>query len=347
MIHEFIEIIQSYKTAKKNGLRSVIATVVDLEGSSYRKPGVRMIIHENGEMTGAVSGGCVENEILKQSYSVFKSGISKIIAYDGRYRIGCEGVLYILIEKFDPESEMLNDFGESLKKRNSIEIRSYFEKNVEGNPSFGSVIHINENQYYPFYKGDNLDIREKSNLNIFSQKLAPLFRLIIIGAEHDAIQLSKQAVYLGWEVIIIAGPSNPKGSESFPEVKNVLYHTANDFDLTLIDKHSAVLLMTHNYARDLQFLIRLKKSSPAYLGLLGATNRRERLLNEFIERNPDVEDSFLDQIYAPTGLHIGAISPQEISLSICAEIVSVIRKKEPKPLKNLTGSIHQTILDGL
>jgi len=345
MIHEFIEIIQSYKKAKKDGLRSIIATVVDLNGSSYRKPGVRMIIHENGEMTGSVSGGCVENEILKQSYSVFKSGISKIITYDGRYRLGCEGVLYILIERFDPQSKMLNDFNDSLKKRNSIEIRSYFGKNVESNPDFGSVIHIDENHYYPFYEIDDLNIREESSLNIFTQRINPLFRLIIIGAEHDAIQLSKQAGFLGWEVNIIVEPSYHKELSSFQGVKNILYNSATDFDLSLIDEHSAVLLMTHNYARDLQFLTRLKDSFPAYLGLLGATNRRERLLNEFIERNPDVENTFLDQIYAPTGLHIGAISPQEIALSICAEILSVVRKADSRPLRNLTGTIHQTTVD--
>ena len=197
MIHEFIEIIQSYKTATKNSLRSVIATVVDLNGSSYRKPGVRMIIHENGEMTGAVSGGCVENEILKQSYSVFKSGISKIITYDGRYQLGCEGVLYILIERFDPEPEMLRHFNDNLKNRNSVEIRSYFDKNVESNPNFGSVIHIDMNKSYPFYKINDLNKTERSNLNIFSQKLNPLFRLIIIGAEHDAVQFKQTSRFFG------------------------------------------------------------------------------------------------------------------------------------------------------
>ncbi len=345
MIHEFIEIIQNYKTAKQNHIRSVIATVVGLDGSSYRKPGVRMLIHENGYMTGAVSGGCVENEILKQSHSVFNTGFPKIITYDGRYRLGCEGVLYILIERFDPESEMFISFEECLKNRNSLLINSYFNKNVGSNPDFGSVIHLGKNKNYPFYAFEDFKNIERSNLEIFSQMQNPLFRLIIIGAEHDTVQLSKQADSLGWEVIIIAGLSNSKKLDSFQGANKILNSSANDFDLSLIDKNSAILLMTHNYARDLQFLTNLKESFPAYIGLLGATNRRERLLNEFIERNPDVEDSFLDRIYAPTGLNIGAISPQEIALSICAEILSVIRKTEPKPLKSLTGSIHQSIMD--
>ena len=73
MIHEFKILIQEFKNAKDLGLGSVMASVVSLDGSSYRRPGVRMLITENGMMFGAVSGGCVEKEILKQSASVFKT----------------------------------------------------------------------------------------------------------------------------------------------------------------------------------------------------------------------------------------------------------------------------------
>ena len=107
MTHEFKTIVENYLLAKKQGLKSVLATVVHLEGSSYRKPGVRMLILENGKMIGAVSGGCVEKDILRQSDTVFKSGVSKMMTYDGRYRLGCEGVLYILIEPFLPDSKFL------------------------------------------------------------------------------------------------------------------------------------------------------------------------------------------------------------------------------------------------
>ena len=98
MTHEFKNIIASHVEAKKLGLKTVLVTVVDLDGSSYRKPGVRMLVLENENMIGAVSGGCVEKEILRQSKSVFKTGKSKIMTYDGRFRLGCEGFLYILLE---------------------------------------------------------------------------------------------------------------------------------------------------------------------------------------------------------------------------------------------------------
>ena len=89
MIHELKEIINQAFTNQQKGLKNVLATVVHLEGSSYRKPGVRMLISENEKMTGAVSGGCVEKEILHRSKSVFKNAEAKIITYDGRYKLGC------------------------------------------------------------------------------------------------------------------------------------------------------------------------------------------------------------------------------------------------------------------
>ena len=92
MTHELKKLVQAFTDAKERGLKSVLVTVVALDGSSYRKPGVRMLVLENGKMIGAVSGGCVEKEILIQSQSVFESTISKVMTYDGRYRLGCEGV---------------------------------------------------------------------------------------------------------------------------------------------------------------------------------------------------------------------------------------------------------------
>ena len=100
MTHELIHILQNALINQKLGLKSVLASVVHLKGSSYRKPGVKMLICENGNRIGAVSGGCVENEIQRRAKSVLKTGTPKIIVYDGRYRMGCEGILHILIEPF-------------------------------------------------------------------------------------------------------------------------------------------------------------------------------------------------------------------------------------------------------
>ncbi len=115
-MHELKQIINAYNQAKDLNLKSVLASVVDLDGSSYRKPGVRMLILENDKMIGAVSGGCVEKEVLRQAKSVFTDGKSKMMTYDGRYRLGCEGVIYILLEEFKPEDEFFKKFNRALNQ---------------------------------------------------------------------------------------------------------------------------------------------------------------------------------------------------------------------------------------
>lgn len=339
MTHEFKKLIKVYLNAQKIGLKSVVATVVSLNGSSYRRPGVNMIITSNGNMTGAVSGGCVEKEILKQSASVFKSGIPKIMTYDGRYRLGCEGILYILIEPFNPSMEMINAFSESLEKRESFEIQNYFEKEESSNANWGSEIKFKNDINFPFNAKENKK-ESKTGLEVFTQKMKPCFELILIGGEHDAVQLTRFASMLGWNVTVAVSPSDPKKLSDFLGAKNIIYSTPETFNTDTINNETAIVLMTHSYVKDLKYLMALKDTNPVYLGLLGPSKRREKLLNEFIENAPDVNETIFDVMYGPSGLNIGAETPEEISLSICSEILAVIRNHEPQNLKDKTGTIH-------
>jgi xanthine/CO dehydrogenase XdhC/CoxF family maturation factor len=343
MTHEFKTLIEGYLSAKNIGLQAVIATVVAIDGSSYRRPGVRMMITENGHMTGAVSGGCVEKEILKQSASVFDTGISKMITYDGRFRLGCEGVLYILIEKFAPDYKMIDSFKKCLQNRKTFSIISYYSKELGPHVEIGSVISFDNELLFSFLSSRNLKTNENRDLEIVKQQLSPCYRLLIIGAEHDAAQLSLMANNLGWEVQVVTSPSDPQILEDFPGALKIHHVIPEDIDLSLIDSNTAIVLMTHNYAKDLRFLLAFKEAKPVYLGLLGPSKRREKLLNEFIDLYPLLDDSFFDHVYGPVGLNIGAETPQEISLSICSEILAVMRKQEPKPLKDKIGAIHPKV----
>ena len=147
MMHEFKNIVNAYRQAKLNALKAVLATVVDLDGSSYRKPGVRMLILENDEMVGAVSGGCVEKEVLRQAQSVFKDGKSKMMTYDGRYRLGCEGVIYILLEEFKPEDDFIEKFNIALENRESLKIESNYRREEGVFAVIGSMVKIGDIQF--------------------------------------------------------------------------------------------------------------------------------------------------------------------------------------------------------
>ncbi|MGB6150613.1 MAG: XdhC family protein, partial [Pricia sp.] len=313
MTHELKKIIQAYRAANVKQLKTVLATVVALEGSSYRRPGVRMLIREDGKSIGAVSGGCVEKEVFAQARSVFADGLPKVMTYDGRYRLGCEGILYILIEPFQPEAEFLRAFDGVLVSRQDIQITSYFLKQEGADPKFGSVFKLG---------GRAISIRPQfqpgTKTQVFEQLMQPCFKLVVVGAEHDAVQLCLFASLAGWEVTIIAAAAEEKQLSDFPGAHKFSAVEPEQLTIDTIDSQTAVMIMTHSYVRDLKYLLALRNIRPAYLGILGPSQRRERLLGDFIERHPEVSDAFIDVIHGPAGLNIGAESSQEIALAIIA-----------------------------
>lgn len=335
MTHEFKEIIQKAFLNQQKGIQNVLVTVVDLDGSSYRKPGVRMLLSSNGKMVGAVSGGCVEKEIQLRAQTVFKDKKPKVITYDGRYRLGCEGILYVLLEPFFVSNEFVSQFSEILEKREIFKINSFYKKEDESYGNFGSIIQFKNGATHSFSE-EKID----ETILLFSQTLQPLFRLLIIGGEHDAVKLCAQAIQLGWEVDVVTSVKDPKKLSDFPTAKSVVSQTPEMFLLDNLNQQTAVVIMNHNFTYDLRWLVKLQEQKPIYIGILGAAKRREKLLNELFELSPDVSESFLEKIHTPAGLNIGAETPEEIALSIVAEILSVVRKKEVFSLKKITGKIH-------
>lgn len=337
MTHEIKHLFLTLQSWQNQGKKAVFVSVVALEGSSYRKPGVRMIISEKGELAGAVSGGCVEKEIEHQAQSVFKTGKPKIMTYDGRLRIGCEGIIHILIEPVFLSNELLKVFEQQLLKRQSFHFNSWFSYEVGEYQNAGSVLNINGKEYALH---SSFNPEETNGLEHFSQKFEPLFQLFIFGAEHDAVQLCQAAKLLGWEVTVVASPDESKTCDYFPGASSLIAPSFDKIDISAIDEQTAVVLMTHSFNKDVQYLMALQKSNPAYIGLLGSLSRRERVLSMLLEYCPEISIDFLEQIHGPAGLNIGAVGAPEISVSILAEILSVIRRQNPVSLSEKTGSIY-------
>lgn len=338
MLFELKEIINQALINQQKGLKNVLATVVYLEGSSYRKPGVRMLISEDLNYVGAVSGGCVEKEIIHRSKSVFANSKPKVITYNGRYKIGCEGILYILIEPFYISNNFINSFSEVISTRETLKIESHFIKENEAFDSFGSVITFENKEQFTFSKLGKWQAKNKAE--IFTQILQPAFKLVIIGGEHDAVKLCKIAANLGWEIHVITDVKDSKELTHFPGANSVNGNSPETIQFKDIADNCAVVIMNHSYVKDLKYLTKLATYKPKYIGILGAPNKRERLFNDLFDFAPETPEEFLDCIYTPAGLNIGAQTPEEIALSIVAEILSVIRKREPFFLRNIIGKIH-------
>ncbi|WP_299799585.1 XdhC family protein [uncultured Maribacter sp.] len=335
MTHEFKKIIKEYCIAKLANLKCVLATVVDLDGSSYRKPGVRMLIREDDVMIGAVSGGCVEKEVLFQAQSVFENGITKLMTYDGRFRLGCEGLLYILLESFSPSEALINDFNSVIENRKPFELHTSYQKEYGILDGYGSFIALNSKSYT-----FNKYTIAQSQALVFSQTMQPCQRLLLIGSEHDTVQLAHFGLGMGWEVNVAVTPKENKTIADFHGIDRLLDFEPEEFPVETIDRNTAILLMTHSYVKDLKYLMRLKNSKPTYLGILGPIKRREKLLSELLEHDMDIDLDFIENIHGPAGLNIGAETPQEIAISILAEILTVIRKTQPVMLKDKLKPVH-------
>jgi len=182
MTHELRTILETAFKYHQNGLSCVLATVTHLEGSSYRKPGVRMLICEDNTMTGAVSGGCVEKEVLFQAASVFRNKQPKMMTYDGRYRLGCEGILHILIEPFQIDEYFLNTLNLEFERRTKIQIAVLYSLSSEIFPlEMGTVIFLeNGIQLKPFIPRETYKKEIAENLHVFKQELPPLFQLFYL-----------------------------------------------------------------------------------------------------------------------------------------------------------------------
>ncbi len=146
---------------------------------------------------------------------------------------------------------------------------------------------------------------------------------------------------LGWEVTIFASADESKSCDYFPGASALLTPAFDEVDTSVIDEQTAVVLMTHSFSKDVQYLMALKEAKPAYLGIIGSVNRRERILSTMLDYFPDISPEFLEQIHGPAGINIGAETASEIAVSVLAEILSVIREKAPISLSEKSGAIHE------
>lgn len=337
MTHEFKHILETAYLWNQAGKKTVLASVVALDGSSYRRPGVRMLLADSGEAVGAVSGGCVEKEVHRQAQSVFETELPKIMTYDGRYRLGCDGILYILLEPITVIKALLEAFQSTISNRHTFQCESYYVATEGIQEGMGSLLKLG---------GENVHLhpgtkqKQTQKLACFVQEFKPLFQLYIFGAEHDAVALCATAAQLGWEVTIVAAPDEEHSLDYFKGATRMIKPTFETLDRTLFDAQTALVLMTHSFNKDVQYLMALNGLQPAYLGLLGPQKRREEVLDKLLEFHPETDPEFIERIHGPAGINIGAESASEIAVSILAEILSVVRQQTPMALKDKSGRVH-------
>ena len=336
---------------------AVLATVVDVKGSSYRLPGAKMLILENGEAYGTVSGGCLEADVLERAEKVLASGKAEMFTYDTTgsddsvfsFNMGCRGIIRILLEPIlgNPFIDFLRKcFKEKpgvtvtfLAQGKDFRKRLFFDnKNVENADSINQQIWQN---ICEVFNSKVSTLQEFESGDVFFEYIAPPTRIEIFGSGADAVPLAEIAKSLGWYVTIVDHRPALANRERFLDVDEIVISRPEEIaDKVSLNEESVTVLMTHNFEHDKEILKTLLKSNVRYIGLLGPHVRTERMLSEMRGSGFKISDEELEILHGPVGLDIGAELPETIALSIIAEIQTVIAGREGGFLRNRQGSIY-------
>lgn len=363
-------ILAAYKSYEKSNIKSALATVVKVDGSAYRRPGARMLVSENGNLTGAISGGCLEGDALRKAQTVIFQNKSMLVTYDTTDEddqkfgigLGCNGIIQILMEPLDytNASNPVLLLEKALKERVISKLVTLFSiKNArsaqigtvalkKGEELFGEI-----NQLDSQLKSRILSDLENTaseidstikvyeafdDLHVFFEEIKPPIRICLFGAGNDTIPLCKMASFLGWEVVLIDGRKQYATKERFEQTSKIVVGPAEEVVSQLeLDQNTVALLMTHNFEYELKVLEQLLPFSLSYIGILGPKKKSQKLFERLENQGLNINQ---EHIYGPVGLNIGAEGSEEIALSILAEIKTVLMQKEPYSLRDKEGSIH-------
>lgn len=371
---EIRDIVASFEQAQKDGKKTALATVVHVDGSSYRRPGARMLITEDGLLTGAISGGCLEGDALRKALLVMERQQSMLVTYDTMDEddaiigvgLGCNGIIQILIEpiNFLNNINSVNYLKSIIKKRQKSVLVSLFSMADKKSSQVGTCLLLDEAG--GVQGGEWIDaklkelliadakaifgeqtsafknyVSDKWNLTAFIEYIPPAVTLVVIGAGNDVQPLVEIADIIGWEIKVVDGRANYAKAERFDKACQVVVaKPENALQHISIDAQTVFVLMTHNYNYDKAMLAELIKRDLRFIGMLGPKKKLDRILNELKEEGHSITERQLSAIYGPVGLDIGAETSEEIALSIIAEIKAVLSLKQGASLRDKTDVIH-------
>lgn len=302
-LHQLIE-----RVAANPAQPFALATLVQTEGSTYRKPGARLLVEANGKTLGVLSGGCLEEEIGRYGRRVIGDGSAVLLSFDTRRLYGCDGRLKVLVERLPAAGQKGNlmiEVGRLLAQRDVCRIRTCFEGGPLGSELLPANILLTERP------------------GVFVETVPLPVRLLLFGTGPEIGPITQLAGSLGWMV------------EHFD-------HPAELGEHFRPDAQTAALIMNHNFGRDLLALDRLLAFRLRYVGLLGPRRRQGELLARLSEYRPLDFNADTRNLFAPAGLDIGSEAPEEIALSITSEIAAVLSDRRGGFLRERKSDIHAT-----
>ena len=370
---EFQKIVEAYDNLDFKERKAALATVVKIQGSSYRRPGARMLMTDDGRWVGAISGGCLEGDALRRSREVILEGKPRVVTYDTTddesaqslgVGLGCNGIIDVIIEPIDESSssnpiDLLKTF---LTNRASAALATIYNIEGEFQAAVGQRMMRKAKQEVQnmiqdpilaeLIEKDLVKIQntgqslskvyhtERGRAEVFLEAMNPALHLIVFGGGYDAVPVTKLAREIGWQVTVTDDCIAHLSPKRFPDADDIVPIDRHEVAQKLaIDAYTAALLISHNYTYDLAVLESLLDTDLRYIGILGPQKRAVKMFNALKEKGK-LKASDYQRIHGPVGLNIGAETPDEIALSIIAEIQAKFSGRPGNFLKDLEGPIH-------
>ncbi len=367
---EIKQITEAYQNIDFSKTQAALATVVRVEGSSYRRTGARMLVLESGEWIGGISGGCLEGDALKKARLAMSQNKATLITYDTTdddpYQIGiglgCNGIIDVLITPLDPQNpnNAVRQLQSCIDQRTpNIVVTVTGISKAHASIALGNVFRFdNEAHFSKIFPLPNLNesliptiiealettksiskeyiLEDGTKLTLFLEVIPPAIQLYVFGSNYDVYPMVRVAKELGWRVISVCNPA--KMHASLSDMADAVVPKDHQPE---IDSFTAAISMCHDYETDYRNLQMLLKTDIKYIGLLGPKKRTIKMYDRMAEEGTPLTAEQEERIYSPVGLDIGAATPEEIALSVCAEIRAFFSGRDGNRLKFRPKPIYE------
>ena len=358
VLKELREILAAFDGLCEAGEAGVLASVVHVEGSTYRRSGARLLVTGEDRMIGLISGGCLEGDLLEHAKRVLESGAPTLVHYDATDEddlvwglgLGCAGVVEVWLERVDASAPgPLVWLAEWLAERRVAAMATAVGGPRAGQrgalPRGGRRLGTLDGHALERELASALETGQSRSIQQQGERIAievfqPPTRMVVFGAGPDASPLTRLAVELGWDVSVLDHRPASARPERFPgaDVRCIPVGEAVAAAAPWADAYCVV--MTHHYLNDRALVKDLLATEAPYLAVLGPKQRTDDLLSDLRAEGVRIDDESLERIHAPAGLDLGADAPETIALSIAAEIQAVAAQRSGGWLRDRKGPIH-------
>lgn len=357
---EINSIVAAYKNIDFNKTMAALATVVRVEGSSYRRMGARMLVLEDGSFLGGISGGCLEGDAKRRAKKTMMDLQPSIHTYDTTQDdehqvgvgLGCNGIIDVLFTplngKYDAVSALEQVTGTrkpqllitQLREKKTISGKCFLfngHASVKGNVPPDEMEMVALEAERTFLSGNSEKKEFENGSAYFFEVIRPPLQVFALGGNYDVYPFARIAKELGWTINIVC--NKQKAGKDLFAVAQVI--DSKDDWTQGIDEFSAIILMSHDLLTDTLNLEKVLNLKAPYIAMLGPKKRKEKILDAITEKGIDISQEALLKLHSPAGLDIGANTPEEIALSIAAEITGFFSGRPGNPLREKEGSIHE------